>query len=56
MIINNDCMGCGMCVEYCERGAIIPAGDYSYKIDALKCLKCGMCLDCDCPGNAIDDC
>lgn len=50
-------MSCGMCIEVCLVGAIemIPfKGGYgSAKIDAEKCIDCGMCKDI-CPGDAIE--
>ncbi len=50
-IIQDKCVGCGMCVKACPADAIYKT-DYtapgkklpSYQIDAQKCVKCGACI------------
>lgn len=60
MIINDSCMSCGMCVEYCSQDAIVEnqkegKGYSQYMIDSEKCIDCGACLDVDCPADAIKE-
>ncbi len=41
------CIGCGVCAERCEFGAIAVADGCSV-IDAAKCMGCGVCVEqCD---------
>ena len=40
--INDECIGCGACVEGCPVGAISMDGDKA-KIDADACIDCGAC-------------
>jgi ferredoxin len=56
IIITDDCISCGMCLEECPIGAIQvkPSRGYSKAfIDKRICVNCGTCLDSGCPGNAI---
>ena len=57
-IIENDCISCGNCLELCPQEAIQPkitnTGGYAcYEINKDLCIDCGICLENDCPGNAI---
>ena len=49
--INEDCAGCGTCIDECPVGAI-SEGDI-YVINADECTDCGSCADC-CPIGAIE--
>lgn len=54
--INNDCMACGMCLDYCKQDAIHTHSTHGYGqcvIDQLKCKNCRACLKVDCPADAI---
>ena len=52
--INNDeCLGCGACVDQCPVGAI-SQGDSQYVIDADACISCGTCAGV-CPTGAINE-
>lgn len=57
IIRNEDCFGCGSCVDVCRYGAILSVGngghDTKYKIDPLACEGCGVCVRA-CPLDAID--
>ena len=53
------CKGCGYCVEFCPRGALVMSDELSPKgytlaavADESKCLGCGLC-DILCPEFAI---
>jgi ferredoxin len=54
--ITDDCISCGQCIEFCEQGAIEIKSTHGYGqavIKKEKCIKCGLCLVFDCPGDAI---
>lgn len=56
--ITDDCMGCGMCLEACPVEAIRVKSSKGYAvsyIDKRVCVECKMCLDVDCPADAIVD-
>jgi ferredoxin len=41
------CIGCGVCVEFCQFAAITMADGRAF-IDAAACMGCGVCVDkCD---------
>jgi ferredoxin len=41
------CIGCGVCVEFCQFAAIAMADGRAF-IDAAACMGCGVCVDqCD---------
>lgn len=48
---NELCVGCGLCVESCPRGAISLQSGQA-QINPIKCNRCGLCLDV-CPRGAI---
>lgn len=59
-IIEEECVACGQCSEYCPSGAIVPleksgAGYATYTIDQDLCVNCGSCKEVDCPGEAIKE-
>ena len=55
MRINDNCIGCTMCVDECKLGAIVADANYNYKIDKDICIDCGDCLDSGmCDNNAIE--
>jgi NAD-dependent dihydropyrimidine dehydrogenase PreA subunit len=51
VIITDECIECGSCVEVCPEGAI-QEGDGKYVIDQELCIECLSCLD-ECPNEAI---
>jgi MinD superfamily P-loop ATPase len=46
------CDGCGLCVELCRFGAVVP-DEGGCRIDPLKCEGCKLCVAL-CPAGAID--
>ena len=56
-VLNDECIGCGICQKVCPAQAIIIKKDennkvISYKIDYGKCIFCGNCVYY-CNKNAI---
>ena len=59
LIDKERCKGCGYCVEFCPREALVMSDELSSKgytlaavADESKCLGCGLC-DILCPEFAI---
>jgi MinD superfamily P-loop ATPase len=46
------CTGCGLCVEECRSGAILPV-DGKVVVEPLLCEGCGLCVHL-CPEQAVD--
>ena len=46
-----ECIGCGICVNICPVGAISVKGGKA-EIDMEKCIRCGKCHDA-CPYDAV---
>jgi len=46
-----NCVGCGLCADYCQFGAISLADDTA-QINEAFCMGCGVCVD-KCPQEAI---
>ena len=57
VIRQEDCIGCGVCLEYCRFEAVKMNGGSNGKaqfaIDPISCEGCGVCVRF-CPENAID--
>ena len=51
-IIDDKCVGCGICVEHCNANAII-INNKTAKIDEKKCEGCAMCIAV-CPNHAVN--
>jgi len=53
----DECVGCGVCADYCRFSAIMTtgsaSGDVKYVVDPLSCEGCGVCVHF-CPAEAID--
>jgi NAD-dependent dihydropyrimidine dehydrogenase PreA subunit len=42
-----ECIGCGVCTEFCQFGAL-SAGDGTVIVDEALCMGCGVCVSkCD---------
>lgn len=50
--VNNNCIGCGKCMEICPMQAITIQGNKPHR-NQKKCTFCLGCINC-CPQNAID--
>lgn len=50
-IKEEDCTGCGICVEECPADAIALENDAA-RIDMTECIRCGTCHDV-CPEDAV---
>ena len=59
MIITDDCISCGMCIEQCPFEAIEfkdnKNGYSQAQINQDKCRNCKKCLTFDCPGDAFKE-
>jgi electron transport complex protein RnfB len=44
------CTACGICLDYCQFGAISVNG--SAQVNAMKCVGCGVCVP-SCPNEAL---
>ena len=50
-VIEEDCIGCGTCVDICPMKAI-ELEDAVSQIDKSRCIGCGLCAH-HCPEDAI---
>ena len=46
------CKGCGLCVEYCNRGVLEMKDGLAEVVNAEKCSRCMLC-EAICPDFAI---
>ena len=53
MYVDDNCIGCGICVDTCPVKAISIIKDKA-SIDHDLCLECGICADV-CPVDAIHE-
>lgn len=57
IIRQDDCVGCGACLDNCRFEAVIrngdAAGEATFTIDPISCEGCGVCVEA-CPVDAID--
>ncbi len=59
VIRQDDCTGCGTCLEHCRYDAVVldvdedASGEEHYFIDPVSCEGCGVCVRF-CPEKAID--
>lgn len=51
-INENDCVGCGACVDTCPAGALEVNADNVVECDEGACVDCGACVDA-CPAGAL---
>jgi NAD-dependent dihydropyrimidine dehydrogenase PreA subunit len=55
VLINQHCISCGLCINYCPVGALsIPTKGEPAIVDQISCVECGACYRSEiCPENAI---
>jgi electron transport complex protein RnfB len=49
-VIEEDCTGCGSCVDFCYFGAL--SVDLTAHVNQTRCVGCGVCVD-QCPSGAL---
>ena len=52
VILEDLCVGCGLCAKNCPAQAIVETDDGKYRIKTDVCTRCGQCF-VTCPRNAI---
>ena len=52
VILEDLCVGCGLCAKNCPAQAIVETDDGKYRIKTDACTRCGQCF-VTCPRNAI---
>ncbi len=54
-IINEEeCSGCGICVDACPEGVIELVGDVANATNDEACTACATCME-ECPMGAIEE-
>ena len=52
-LIQDKCIGCGMCLNVCPHGVFELKGGKAQIIDKDSCMECGACAK-NCPVSAIE--
>ena len=52
IIDNDECTGCGICVDTCENDVLDIVQDLAVVINEDNCTACGDCME-ECPMAAI---
>jgi Pyruvate/2-oxoacid:ferredoxin oxidoreductase delta subunit len=46
------CIGCELCIDYCQFDALTMADEFFAQVDEMRCLGCGVCVQ-SCIENAL---
>ncbi|MFO7883754.1 MAG: 4Fe-4S binding protein [Desulfobacteraceae bacterium] len=53
VIDEDECVGCGDCIDRCQMGALAMSDDEKAVINKDRCIGCGLCVT-TCPSQAIE--
>lgn len=54
VILADECIGCGICVDSCPQGAIEVVDGVLEVVNEEACIACGDCVE-ECPMGAIEE-
>ncbi len=54
VILTDECIGCGICVDACPQGAIDVVDGVLKVVNEDACIACGDCVE-ECPMGAIEE-
>ena len=54
VILADECIGCGICVDACPQGTIEVVDGVCTVVNEESCIACGDCVE-ECPMGAIEE-